>query len=131
MFFGFVVSYLLQGALNQGTEFPFVANSVAKDGMFAVLAFVAAGDIRRNGWAALLVIAGHVLIVGSLLFMLFLGTTFSVEGSFGSPLGVGVPDGKALLFVWLGLAGFVVVLLTVLYRSAARARYSLKYLAPH
>jgi choline dehydrogenase-like flavoprotein len=131
MFVGFCVSYLLQGALHEGTEFPFVANSVAKDGMFAVLSFVAAGDIRKNGWAALLVIAGHVLIVSSLLFMLVFGTTFSVAGSFGSPVGVGIPDGKALLFVWLGLAGFVVVLLTVLYRSAARARFSLKYLAPH
>ena len=88
LFVGMAASYLLQGALHEQTEFPFVANSVAKDGMFAALCFIAAGDVRQNGWAATLVIAGHVLIVGSLLFMLALGHTDSVAGSFGEPLGV-------------------------------------------
>ena len=50
LFAAFVIGYLLQGLLGPA-EFPFVANSVAKDGMFAVLAFIAAGDIRQNGWA--------------------------------------------------------------------------------
>ncbi len=131
LFVGFAISYLLGGALHEPTEFPFVANSVAKDGMFAILAFIAAGDVRRNGWAALVVIAGHVLIVGSLLFMLVLGRTDSVNGSFGEPLGIAVPDPTVLLLIWLALASFVVLLLTVLYRSAARARYRLRYLAPH
>lgn len=130
LFAGFVISYLLQGLLHEETEFPFVANSVAKDGMFAVLSFVAAGDVRRNGWAGLLVIAGHVLIVGSLLFMLAFGNTSSIDGSFGKPFGLDA-DPKLVLFIWLALASFVVVLLALLYRSAARARYSLKYLAPH
>jgi choline dehydrogenase-like flavoprotein len=130
LFAGFVVSYLLQGILHEDTEFPFVANSVAKDGMFAVLAFVAAGDVRRNGWAGLLVIAGHVLIVASLLLMLAFGNTSSIDGSFGEPFGLGA-DPKLVLFIWLALASFVVVLLALLYRSAARSRYRLRYLAPH
>jgi choline dehydrogenase-like flavoprotein len=130
LFAGFVISYLLQGALHEQTEFPFVANSVAKDGMFAVLSFVAAGDIRRNGWAGLLVIAGHVLIVASLLFMLVLGNTSSIDGSFGEPFGLGA-DPKLVLFIWLALASLVVVVLALLYRSAARSRYRLRYLAPH
>jgi choline dehydrogenase-like flavoprotein len=130
LFAGFVISYLLQGALHDETEFPFVANSVAKDGMFAVLAFVAAGDVRRNGWAGLLVIAGHVLIVGSLLFMLAFGNTSSIDGSFGKPFGLDA-DPKLVLFIWLALASFVVVLLALLYRSAARSRYRLRYLSPH
>jgi choline dehydrogenase-like flavoprotein len=124
-------SYLLQGALHEQTEFPFVANSVAKDGMFAALCFIAAGDVRQNGWAALLVVAGHVLIVGSLLFMLALGHTDSVAGSFGEPLGIASPDPTVLAWIWVGLASAVIVGLTWLYSSAARARYSLRYLEPH
>jgi len=93
LFFGFAVGYLIGGAQHEPTEFPFVANSVAKDGMFAILAFVAAGDIRRNGWAAILVIAGHVLIVASLLFMFVLGRTESVDGSFGEPFGISLFGG--------------------------------------
>jgi choline dehydrogenase-like flavoprotein len=130
LFAGFVISYLLQGILHEDTEFPFVANSVAKDGMFAVLAFVAAGDVRRNGWAGLLVIAGHVLIVASLLLMLAFGNTSSIDGSFGEPFGLGA-DPQLVLFIWLALASFVVVLLALLYRSAARSRYQLRYLSPH
>jgi choline dehydrogenase-like flavoprotein len=130
LFLGFVISYLLQGALGP-SEFPFVANSVAKDGMFAALAFIAAGDVRQNGWACLLVIGGHLLIVASLLFMLAFGNTDSVSGTFGSPAGIGIPDPTVLLLIWLGLATAVIVLLWLLYHSAVRARYTLRYLMPH
>lgn len=130
LFVTFVIGYLLQGLLGPA-EFPFVANSVAKDGMFAVLAFIAAGDIRQNGWAGHLVIAGHLLIIASLLFMLAIGHTDSVDGTLGAPLGIGVPDPTVLLFIWLVLASGVVALLLLLYRSAARARYALRYLMPH
>jgi choline dehydrogenase-like flavoprotein len=129
-FAGLAVSYLLQGALGPA-EFPFVANSTAKDGLFAALCFIAAGDIRRNGWAALLVVGGHVLIVGGLLFMLVLGNTDSVAGSFGEPFGIAIPDPTVLLLAWLALAMGVVALLVLGYRSAAKARYALRYLAPH
>ena len=129
LFVAFVIGYLLQGLLGPA-EFPFVANSVAKDGMFAALAFIAAGDIRQNGWAGQLVIAGHVLIVGSLLFMLGIGHHDSVEATFGKPFGIEV-DPTLLLFIWLVLAAGVVVVLWLLYRSAARARYTLRYLMPH
>ncbi|MDP9227976.1 MAG: GMC family oxidoreductase N-terminal domain-containing protein, partial [Actinomycetota bacterium] len=131
LFIAMAASYLLTAATHKQTEFPFIANSVAKDGLFAILAFIAAGDVRRNGWAALLVIAGHVLIVFSLAFSLLLGNTTSLNGSFGEPFGIAIPDPKLVLFIWLGLATFVVVLLTLLYRSAARSRYKLRYLAPH
>ena len=129
LFAAFVIGYLLQGLLGPA-EFPFVANSVAKDGMFAVLAFIAAGDIRQNGWAGQLVIAGHILIVASLLFMLFIGHTDSVEATFGVPFGIDV-DPTLLLFIWLALAGGVIAVLWLLYRSAARSRYALRYLMPH
>lgn len=129
LFAGFVIGYLLQGLLGP-SEFPFVANSVAKDGMFAVLAFIAAGDVRQNGWAGQLVIAGHVLIIASLLFMFGIGHADSVDGTFGAPLGIEV-DPTVLLSIWLALASGVVIVLWLLYRSAARARYTLRYLMPH
>ena len=56
LFAGFAVGYLLMGSVGSG-EYPFVANSVAKDGLFAILSFLAAGDVRQNGWAINLVIA--------------------------------------------------------------------------
>lgn len=131
VFVAMAASYLLQGGLHEETEFPFVANSVAKDGLFATLCFIAAGDVRQNGWAALLVIAGHVLIVGSLLFMLALGHTDSVAGSFGEPFGIATPDPTVLAWIWVGLASAVIVAFTLLYRAAVKARYRLRYLAPH
>jgi len=130
LFAGFVASYLIGGITHEPTEFPFVANSVAKDGMFAILAFLAGGDIRRNGWAGWLVVAGHALIVASLLLMLALGRTDSIEATFGSPLGLD-PDPTTFLLIWAAAASAIVVALTLLYRSAARARYRLRYLAPH
>ena len=61
-FASMAIGYLAQGAF-AGAEFPFVANSVAKDGLFAALCLVAANDLRRFGWAVSVVIGGHVLIV--------------------------------------------------------------------
>jgi choline dehydrogenase-like flavoprotein len=128
LFASFVVGYLLQGLLGHA-EFPFVANSAAKDGLFAALAVVAAADIRRYSWAVFVVVGGHVLIILSLLAMLIAGKADSVAGSFGDP-GTGVPSAHTLLLIWLGLATAVTVGLALLYRSAARSRYRLRFLSP-
>jgi choline dehydrogenase-like flavoprotein len=111
-------------------EFPFVANSFAKDGLFAVLCFVAAGDVRRNGWAAQLVVLGHVLIVAALLLMLAFGNHDSVDKTFGAPLGTSLSPTLQLL-IWAAAATSVVVVLSLLYRSAVKGRYGLRYLWPH
>jgi choline dehydrogenase-like flavoprotein len=111
-------------------EFPFVANSFAKDGLFCALCFLAAGDVRRNGWMALLVAGGHVLIVVSLLLMLATGNDGSVAHTFGEPLGTSLSATLQLL-IWVAAASLVAVVLTLLYHSAAKARYGLKYLWPH
>ena len=129
LFGGFAVGYLLMGSVGPG-EYPFVANSVAKDGLFAILCFLAAGDVRQNGWAINLVIAGHVLIVASLLFALAFGNHDSVAHTFGEPLGTSV-DPTVQLLIWAALASAVVAVLALLHHSAVRARYSLKYLWPH
>ncbi|MGZ5315930.1 MAG: GMC family oxidoreductase N-terminal domain-containing protein [Solirubrobacterales bacterium] len=127
-FLGMALIYLPLGWLGSA-DFPFVANSVAKDGLFAVLCLIAAGDVRQNGWAGLLVIGGHVLIVASLLFMLVVDRTLSVSGTFGEPLGISDPT--VVLVVWLGLATGLIALLSILYHSAGRARYSLRWMWPH
>ncbi len=128
LFTAFAVSYVLQGILGPA-EFPFVANSTAKDGLFAAFSFVAASDIRRFSWAVFFVIGGHVLLITALLAMLLAGDISSVSGSFGDP-GTGLPGAETLFYVWLGLAAGVTVLLALLYRSATRARYRLRYLEP-
>ncbi len=130
LFLALAIGYLLQGAL-AGAEFPFVANSVAKDGMMAVLCALAWADVRRNGWAVTVVIGAHLLIAGSLLFMLAFGNTSSVAGSFASPPGIELPGSEVILVIWFVLATGVAALLTWLRHQALRAQFSLRYLWPH
>ena len=122
--------YVAQGVF-AGAEFPFVANSFAKDGLFAVLCFVGASDLRRNLWAIGIVLGAHVLLVAALLFMLVAGDTSSVAGSFAAPPGLPEPDPGLLLWLWIGLASGVIVLLAILINAARRSRFMLRYLAPH
>jgi choline dehydrogenase-like flavoprotein len=112
-------------------EFPFVANSFAKDGLFFILCFLAAGDVRQNGWAAWLVVIGHVLIVAALLGMLAFGNHDSVAGTFGQPFGTDLSPTLQLL-IWAAAATFLVAIpLAVSLHKAATGRYALKYLWPH
>jgi choline dehydrogenase-like flavoprotein len=112
-------------------EFPFVANSFAKDGLFFVLCFLAAGDVRRNGWLGWLVVLGHVLIVVALLAMLAFGNHDSVAGTFGQPFGTDLSPTLQLL-IWAAAATFLVAIpLAIALHKAAAARYSLRYLWPH
>ena len=132
VFLGLAVSYVLQGVLpDPGSEFPFVANSLAKDGTFAVLCVVAAADLRRHMWAVQVVIGAHVLIISGLLISLWLGNTETIQGSFAAPFGLDPPDAMTVFWIWLVLAVVVTGALAWAQRSAARARYTLRYLAPH
>ena len=117
--------YLAQAAFAEA-EFPFVANSVAKDGLFAALCLVAAHDLRRFGWAVSVVIGGHVLIVGGLLFTWAFGDISSVAGSFEGPL---LPGAETLFVIWLVLAVGVTALLWWLNGRANSSRYRLRYLS--
>src|SRR5215204_301544 len=132
----FTVFFLAQALLYPvlglfaSAEFPFVANSFAKDGLFCVLCFIAAGNVRQNGWAAQLVVLGHALIVFALLLMLAFGNHDSVANTFGAPLGTSLSPTLQLL-IWTAAASSVVVVLSWLYRSAVKGRYGLRYLWPH
>lgn len=124
VFAGLGVSYILQGVIpDPGAEFPFVANSFAKDGTFAVLCFVAAADVRRHLWAVWVVIGAHALIITGLLICLAFGQISDVSGSFVSPPGVELPAAEVLFYLWLGLASIVTGSLWWLTRRATRARY--------
>ena len=122
--------YVIQGAFADA-EYPFVANSLAKDGVFAILCAIAAADVRRHGWAVLVVVAGHVLIVTGLLATFAFGQISSVAGSFEGPPGIDVPPAETLFWIWVVLATAVAVLLFALQRSAVKSRYGLRYLEPH
>jgi choline dehydrogenase-like flavoprotein len=129
----FLAQALLYPALGLfgSAEFPFVANSFAKDGLFFILCFLAAGDVRQNGWAAWLVVIGHVLIVAALLGMLAFGNHDSVAGTFGQPFGTDLSPTLQLL-IWAAAATFLVAIpLAVSLHKAATGRYALKYLWPH
>jgi choline dehydrogenase-like flavoprotein len=128
----FLAQALLYPALGLfgAAEFPFVANSLAKDGLFCVLCFIAAGDVRQNGWATNLVVMGHALIVAALLGMLAFGNHDSVAGTFGEPIGTDLSP-TLQLWIWAAAASLVAILLGFLYHSALRGRYGLKYLWPH
>ena len=124
------LGYILQG-LFYDAEFPFVANSVAKDGTFAILCIVAAADIRRHMWAVSVVIGAHLLIIGSLLLSWATENADDVSGSFDSPRGLALPDVEVILFIWLALAIAVTAALIYCRHTAVRSRFELKYLAPH
>jgi hypothetical protein len=125
MFFGFTLSYYGQGFFGQG-EFPFVANSVTKDAFFAAMCVLGIADMRRFTWAILLIIVGHVILIGSLLMMVAFGKTTDVTHTLAwGP----TPPGDELIWIWIFLAFFVIVVLTALYESALIARYQLRYLS--
>jgi choline dehydrogenase-like flavoprotein len=132
VFAGLAISYVLQGILpDPGSEFPFVANSLAKDGTFAALCVVAAADIRRHMWAVQVVVGAHVLLISGLLISLWLGNTDAISGSFAAPFGLELPEAMTVFWIWLTLAVAVTGALAWCQRSAAKARFTLRYLAPH
>jgi choline dehydrogenase-like flavoprotein len=118
------LSYLYQGFF-QRAEFPFVANSVAKDGFFAAMCVIGAADLRRFYWTVELVIGGHVALLLSLMLFAGLGNTWSLQGTFEGPL---APEGQTFLWTWAFAITFLLVVLGALYESAQRARYELDYL---
>jgi choline dehydrogenase-like flavoprotein len=126
LFFLFLTgTYLYEGFAN-GAEFPFVANSVAKDAFFAAMCVLAVADLRRFSWAVVLVIGGHVILLTCLVLMAARGGEQPITGTFE---GTAPFDGNTLLWAWVFVAVFVIVIVGALYESAARARYQLKYLS--
>jgi choline dehydrogenase-like flavoprotein len=127
-FAGMAISYVVQGVVGNG-EFPFVANSLAKDGIFAALCVCAASDVRRYSWAVRVVIGGHILIIAGLLAMVADKDDHSVKGSFEGISWLPDVDGSVIYWVWLALAILVTVVLMRLLTQALRSRYRLRFLS--
>ena len=126
LFAGFAASYVAMGVLGD-SEFPFVANSTAKDVLFMVVALIGAGDVRRHTWAPLVITLGHAVIVACLALMLALGHDGQLVATIQGPL----PDDHTLLLIgWMAAASGIAVGFWWLRRSALRARHRLRYLGP-
>jgi choline dehydrogenase-like flavoprotein len=121
--FAFVGGYLAMGIFGS-SEYPFVTNSVAKDGLFGFLAVVAVADIRRFSFVVVLLIMAHGLLVLGLASMLIAGDTDSIAHTLVGP----TPSAGVFVWLWLGATIFVVVTMTWIYEKAQRARYGLQYL---
>src|SRR6478609_6442960 len=80
----FVVSYIAQG-IAEGSEYPFVVNSVAKDVLFVALAVIAVGDVRRNTWAVVLLIAAHVALIATLVIEALFGDIHHISHTLAGP----------------------------------------------
>jgi choline dehydrogenase-like flavoprotein len=119
----FVVSYVAQG-IAEGSEYPFVVNSVAKDVLFVALAVIAVGDLRRNTWAVVLLIAAHVALIAGLVIEALFGDIHHISHTFAGP-GLGA---ETTWIVWLSADILIVVVLSWFYESAQRERWNLRYL---
>lgn len=128
----FMVAYIA-GGISGHSEFPFVANSCAKDGLFLLMGVIAAADVRRFSFAVLCVIIGHALLVIALATMAIAGQTSSVAHTFGLTSGLfglsQTDTAQLIALAWLALALSVVLQFTWLYESAQRARFGLRYLS--
>lgn len=125
-----MLAYLLPALVGPAQPYwiqlPFVGNSVVKVGLLCMLCAVASADVRRFSGLTPLVIAGHgVSIVASIAMLIWADTsaTFPIAG---------VPvTAAALLWGAIGLDGGILLLFTLLYNRAQRARYGLRYLSPY
>ncbi|MEA2348650.1 MAG: hypothetical protein QOG62_2437 [Thermoleophilaceae bacterium] len=124
----FVIHYVLEGVVG-GAEFPFVANSAAKDSLFFILCIVAANDVRRFGWAVWVIIIGHTLLVGALLAALISGKGWSIAATLPPIFGLPMMSAHTYLLVWLGAATAITVIVAFCGHRALRSRYPLRYLS--
>jgi choline dehydrogenase-like flavoprotein len=124
---GFAVIYIVQ-AFAGDAEYPYVVNSVAKDGLLAGLALLVLWDVRR--WAAVavpLIIAGHLLLIAMLTATHWANAT----GTGHTWVAVGpITAPSSMRVVWIGADVVVVLLFVVLHHMAIRSRYDLRYLPP-
>jgi choline dehydrogenase-like flavoprotein len=127
--------YLLPALVGPNKAFfiqlPFVTNSAVKVSVFALLSFLAAGNVRRFRPMTELVIVGHIISELAVFATLIWGNT-SAPVSLVNPL-----TGSLLTFpiataLWASviLDGVVIALLVWFYLAAEQARYGLSYLSP-
>jgi choline dehydrogenase-like flavoprotein len=120
---GFAVWYAAKGIFT-ASEYPYAANSVAKDLLLMGLSLLVFWDVRR--WAAIAVPLIVLVHVAMPVIMLVVGTGNGFDHTW-----IGPPDtAEAFRNGWLAADVLVAVAFVWLHRSAARARYDLRYLPP-
>jgi choline dehydrogenase-like flavoprotein len=100
-------------------------NSFAKDVLFVALSAIGAADVRRRGWAALVIAAGYVALVLGQIATLVRGGTDAVD----MPV-IGEVSGTAALVGWMVIDIALAALFVAWWVSAVRARHKLRYLHP-
>ena len=121
---GFAVWYLVKGLATE-SQYPYAANSVAKDLLLVGLAALVFWDVRR--WAAIavpLIVLVHVAMpVGH--------ARWSAPSTGSTTPGSGRPRrADAFRNGWLAADVGVAIAFVWLHRRAVRARYDLRYLPP-
>jgi choline dehydrogenase-like flavoprotein len=115
------VGYVVGG---DTTTAAFIPNSFAKDILFVAISALGAADVRRRGWAALVISAGYLALVGGQIATLVWG---------GAPgqdlLGVHV-SGTAFLLGWMAIDLGLAALFGAWWVSAVRSALNLRYLHP-
>lgn len=129
IFFAETLVYLLPalawGTTESWVQLPFVANSFVKSMFFAGLCALAASDIRRFSRAISLIVVGLVAWVIAAVAILIWGETGRVFDILGLDLTM-----TAIMWMGIGLQGGLAIGFAILHRTAVKARYGLRYLAP-
>jgi choline dehydrogenase-like flavoprotein len=123
---GFAVWYVAKGLFSHA-EYPFVANSLAKDSLLAALCWLVFWDVRR--WASVAVpmlVLAHLLLIAGMVITALWGKSKGIDHTW-----IGPPrSGSALRTTWIAGDVLVVVSFLWMYRKAVQARYDLEYLPP-
>jgi choline dehydrogenase-like flavoprotein len=115
---------VLYAATGDTSSLGFIPNSMAKDGLFAVLSIMGAADVRRRAWTAPVLVLAYVLLVAGQVATLVHG---------GAPdqvvLGVHVSATLALL-AWMAVDLVLIAWFGAWWWSAIKAREGLRFLNP-
>jgi choline dehydrogenase-like flavoprotein len=115
----FAVGYLAGGDV---TTLGFIPNSIAKDGLFAILSVLGAAHVRRRGWTALVLAAAYGCLVLGQVATLLIG---DVPGQ--DVLGIHV-SGTVALLAWMAVDLVVAAWMVAWWLAAERARHGLRCL---
>jgi choline dehydrogenase-like flavoprotein len=123
-----IAAYLLPALVGPArpywVQLPFVGNSAVKVALLGALCAVAGADVRRFSALVPMLIAGHLVSILASAALLIWADTSAVFPIAGLSV-----SAAALLWGAIVLDGAILLLFTLLYDKAQRARYDLRYLS--
>src|SRR5919206_944294 len=118
----FALGYLVGG---DTASLGFIPNSLAKDGLFAVLSVLGAADVRKRAWTApVLALAYVFLVAGQLAAIVHSGAPAQ------DVLGVVHVSATVALLAWMAIDLVLIVWFTAWWLAAVKAREGLRFLNP-